>query len=223
MRKIIIFSLVVGALYYFMGHASVFSFVRRNSTFSSIGSLAANTLQGTRDFVYERVASIVAPSVEKAKDVASKETYRAIDTVAKKSVAALGTMLGITKSGEEGGAISTPQDPIIFLDKTLLSPSTKADIISGTATTLEAAVTLCSVYNRGEEIRSTLRIFKGGNDSYNSYMDWGDGNRSDLGALPEGHDASLSHAYTKAGEFTITLHVSDSKEEYTHKRSICIR
>ncbi|MBI5153106.1 MAG: hypothetical protein HZA36_01465 [Parcubacteria group bacterium] len=222
MKKIIIFSLIVGTLYYFLGHASVLSFVRRNAIFTSVGSLASNILEGTRDFVYERVASIVAPSVEKAKDVARKETYQAIDTIAKKSVATLGNILGVSQpTGGESIAPTPKQEPLIFLDKTLLTGGIKAAIIGGK--TLEAAVTLCSVYNKGEEIRSTLRIVKGGNDSYNSYMDWGDNNRSDLGTLPEGHDAQLSHTYTRTGEFTITLHVSDGKEEYSHKRSICIR
>jgi len=220
MRKIIIFSLVVGTLYYFLGHTSVLSFVRRNSTFSSVGSFAANALQGTRDFVYERVASVVTPSLEKAKDVAREETYRTADTVAKKSVVTLGNILGIQETEKADNQITT-QKPVIFLDKTLLSGGIKANIVSGK--TLEAAVTLCSVYNRGEEVRSTLRIFKGGNDKYNSYIDWGDGNKTDIGTLPEGHDTSLSHTYTRPGEFTITLHVSDGKEEYPHKRSVCIR
>lgn len=221
MKKIIIFSLIVGTLYYFLGHTSVLSFVRRSSTFSSMGSFAANALQETRDFVYERVANVVTPSIEKAKDAAREETYRAADTVAKKSVVALGNILGVQEPTKESNTLIPKQEPIIFLDKTLLSGGIKADIINGK--TLEAAVTFCSVYNKGEEIRSILRVFKGGNDSYNSYMDWGDGNKTDLGVLPEGRDASLSHAYTKSGEFTVTLHVSDGKEEYTHKRSICIR
>ncbi|MEK7498810.1 MAG: hypothetical protein AAB611_03055 [Patescibacteria group bacterium] len=222
MKKIIIFSLVVGTLYYFLGHTSVLSFVRRSSAFSSVRSFATSAIQGTRDFVYERVANVVTPSIEKAKDAAREETYQAADTVAKKSVIALGNILGIRE--QDGGQATNQiikQEPVIFLDKTLLSGGIKADIIN--KKTLEAAVTFCSVYNKGEEIRSTLRVFRGGNDSYNSYMDWGDGNKTDLGTLPEGRDASLSHAYTKSGEFTITLHVSDGKEEYFHKRSICIR
>jgi len=166
---------------------------------------------------------VVTPSIEKAKDAAREETYHAADTVAKKGVVALGNILGIQ---EQAGGLNAPvptqkQEPVIFLDKTLLSGGIKADIIGGK--TLEAAVTFCSVYNKGEEIRSTLRVVKGGNDSYNSYMDWGDGNRTDLGVLQEGHDALLSHIYTKSGEFTVILHVSDGKEEYSHKRSICIR
>jgi len=221
MKKIIIFSLIVGTLYYFLGHTSVLSFVRRNSAFSSMGSFAANALQGTRDFVYERVASVVTPSIEKAKDAAREETYHAADTVAKKGVVALGNIFGIQEPTKEPSALIPTQEPVVFLDKTLLSGGIKADIMGGK--TLEAAVTFCSVYNKGEEIRSTLRVFKGGNDSYNSYMDWGDGNRTDLGVLQEGHDALLSHIYTKSGEFTVILHVSDGKEEYSHKRSICIR
>ncbi|MDE1970702.1 MAG: hypothetical protein KGI50_03980 [Patescibacteria group bacterium] len=175
-----------------------------SSPLSTAGTHAVATLaNGTR--------TAITTGTTNVKNSIQHEIYQLARSAAKQGIQSLSASFGISDATTKDAG-TAPSSPT-FLSTTDTSAVHNAS----------SSVTFCPLYNKNEDVRYTVRGITYTTTPYTFSVAWGDGERTTAQPLPTGQDLSLTHPYSAAGDYTITLSLFEGGSTYTYDKSVCIR